>query len=270
MKHALLVIVLFFWAFSHTKAQIPIPTNREIFNFSVGDTFVYETAYFNGACYCYPPVYYMAVVTGKRFSLNNDTVFYNYNSDNYGPEINASYTNLDSSVLSSPYIPLFSPSGGVDTVYIDSSTFCNPLSVAYYESGLAFQYGWAVGLGMVKDAFYAQQGDANSEFDHGNSLIYFSKSGVSCGSYNSNLLVNSIALIELGKRVQLFPNPSTNLLNISGLIENEPYSVFDETGRLCQSGLCQSQIPVDKLSGGIYFIKIGIEGNEIFQRFIKQ
>jgi hypothetical protein len=76
---------------------------------------------------------------------------------------------------------------------------------------------------------------------------------------------------NLDTDVLIYPNPASESLKISGAFNLNGYTIFDQTGRLVQSGKCNNndyQIHLNKLVNGIYFIKIDtMESKSIFKRF---
>ena len=172
-------------SFTSGNAQIGFPTNREIYNFSIGDTFVYQSFHYYDACSCYLSICYRVIVTSKSFSVDSNSVFYTYNTGAYGSyyPLDTSYSNLDSAVL--PFTGL--PFGGIDTEYPDTTTYCVSRTIALYETLASlsdnFKYGWASGLGMADDIYYAEQGTSQDN-NYAISLIYYNKNGVACGNYN--------------------------------------------------------------------------------------
>lgn len=72
--------------------------------------------------------------------------------------------------------------------------------------------------------------------------------------------------------LKLFPNPSNDQLNIDGLDEAAPYSLFDIMGRLQSSGLLDPQYPkldTSDLESGFYNLKIEKQGQSIHISFLK-
>ena len=74
--------------------------------------------------------------------------------------------------------------------------------------------------------------------------------------------------------IQLFPNPTTHLLNIK--LENPQttaFEVLDIYGKKvfekADSFNSNFQLPLEHLSEGIYFLKVKMDGEEVVQKFIK-
>ena len=84
----------------------------------------------------------------------------------------------------------------------------------------------------------------------------------------------SINNILKKNQIQLFPNPTTHLLNIK--LENPQavaFEVFDIYGKKvfekAESFNADFQLPIEHLSEGIYFLKVKMDGEEVIQKFIK-
>ncbi len=69
--------------------------------------------------------------------------------------------------------------------------------------------------------------------------------------------------------IKLFPNPSSNFIQVAGLSKTEKYVIFDAVGKKIKKGLVSENISIniEEFSKGIYFLKLG-EVNTI--RFIKE
>lgn len=71
------------------------------------------------------------------------------------------------------------------------------------------------------------------------------------------------------KSIKLFPNPSTDYIQISGLTKKENYKIYSILGNEIKSGniLKQEQIDIQNLTNGLYFLKFE-DGNTI--KFLKE
>jgi hypothetical protein len=278
MKRLLLSFILLFGLYGHTSyAQITFPTNREIYNFSVGDTFIYQYYRYNPNCplmYIYQCSYdYCIIVTGKRFSTDSNTVFYTYS--HYGFDLYDSIPNLDSAVILPPY-PNYT-TNGLDTAYTDTTHYCIPRLIAYSENryGLSdfFNKTYVSGLGVVGDSYFADQGSSPAS-DYGLSLIYYHKDSLVCGSYDSSKLINSISTItNPTSPISVYPNPSTGSFYFSGLTEGSRIEVYDMMGQSATSppalskgeGANSQVIDLSGRAKGIYFYRVMDHGNTIGQ-----
>ena len=97
------------------------------------------------------------------------------------------------------------------------------------------------------------------------------------GNMNGTVTVTSTAGISENNLLsfEMYPNPVSDLLNIqlpTGT-EKAEISVFDYTGRLVSSKIISSNdtaIDVQKISRGIYMIRVATNTKIVVQRFIKK
>ena len=88
---------------------------------------------------------------------------------------------------------------------------------------------------------------------------------------NSCLPLNTKEL-NLQNNISLYPNPTSNNLNINNTENFELISciIFDLNGKCIVSSKNQTMIDVSKLNSGLYFIKIKTDQGEFSQKFIKE
>lgn len=74
------------------------------------------------------------------------------------------------------------------------------------------------------------------------------------------------------KKINLYPNPTRNYLNLSGNLADFGYAIFDLTGKkLIENRKNESNsIDVQSLSKGVYFIKVTTNEREFIEKFIKE
>jgi len=84
---------------------------------------------------------------------------------------------------------------------------------------------------------------------------------------NGPLSVNEVT--QNSKDVTLFPNPSTNFIEISGLDNEETYTIYNVLGMKVQEGIVadRKKINITDLKSAVYFIQIENTGTK---RFVKQ
>lgn len=75
--------------------------------------------------------------------------------------------------------------------------------------------------------------------------------------------------IEFDKTIRIYPNPSTEFIQVSGLSETESYLVYSVLGTEITSGIISNneKIDIKNYSNGLYFLKLE-NGNTI--KFIKE
>lgn len=107
----------------------------------------------------------------------------------------------------------------------------------------------------------------------GKAAIYF--------DYNSPIITNTVSTeivnlsaenFEMASTVQLYPNPTKGILNISSEASLEKIEVFSITGmRLLQRDANMETIDLHQFSDGIYFLKItDVKGRVITKKVVKR
>ena len=74
--------------------------------------------------------------------------------------------------------------------------------------------------------------------------------------------------VEIDRKIKLYPNPSTDAIQISGLKNSENYTVFSLLGKEMLNGIISNgeSITIENLNNGIYFLKFD-NGNTL--KFVK-
>jgi hypothetical protein len=62
--------------------------------------------------------------------------------------------------------------------------------------------------------------------------------------------------------ITIYPNPTSDLVNISGLPENSLISIYDMSGRLVKSVANESQLTLEDVVSGVYLVNITNEQSE--------
>ena len=114
-----------------------------------------------------------------------------------------------------------------------------------------------------------------NQYSHPNYLFaglrtYELDSDCSDNSASSGELLTTIKEEELFDRFLLFPNPTSDYLNVSPN-ESFHYKIFDSTGQLLidQYKAGNKQIDVESLKPGLFYIQIQLENESITYNFIK-
>lgn len=78
--------------------------------------------------------------------------------------------------------------------------------------------------------------------------------GYACVEYVSNETVPK----SLGEQIKVFPNPTSGILNVMGIENyiNFDYKIYDILGRNLKSDSLSSQIAIENLKNGIYYLTI--------------
>jgi hypothetical protein len=92
--------------------------------------------------------------------------------------------------------------------------------------------------------------------------------------YNVNI-VSSLGTSEVGLQnggVGIYPNPATDVLNVTKVSDKATYKIYSAAGQLVSSGVATNQkIDVSSLVKGVYVISISDKGSEVLNtKFIKK
>ncbi|WP_300674814.1 T9SS type A sorting domain-containing protein [Soonwooa sp.] len=83
--------------------------------------------------------------------------------------------------------------------------------------------------------------------------------------------LDNLATAEIDKNVfQVYPNPSSDFINIKGVKDVEQISIFDGSGILIYQSNSFAPIDVKAWKSGLYLIKIKTKNTEVTTKFIKQ
>ncbi len=71
--------------------------------------------------------------------------------------------------------------------------------------------------------------------------------------------------------LSVYPNPASNWIKVSGLIETGSLAIRDIQGRLVMtSEITNSEINISSLPKGMYLVEISVEGERFLQKILKQ
>ncbi|RLD81857.1 MAG: hypothetical protein DRJ15_03305 [Bacteroidetes bacterium] len=270
MRNILLLIQIFVIIGFNSYSQ-DYSTWGEIYDYEVGDVFHRkEYLIYNG----WSPWTKLIVqtVTDVEYSIGNDTAYYQFWNETAYQEhpdttwifdyysSTASYVNLNTYCIA-------------DTVYHSPDFYGRKLSyIEDYSTGSDTKWRKYVdGCGQVN--FFMEHIDptGNPSWQEIKELVYYIKGNEEWGTPNP--IVSIEENIDLDESIYLFPNPTSNILNISIIGEGDIYMIFvyNNTGKLVKSydgGI--NFINVSELQLGYYFLRIQTRNGWISKRFIKQ
>ena len=100
-----------------------------------------------------------------------------------------------------------------------------------------------------------------------------------CGTYTfgevEDYAVKITAYLAVGNAnvtsVQVYPNPATDVLNVSKVSNNATYSIYNVAGQIVAKGkIADNKVQVAKLQAGVYIISVEDNGNVEKVKFIKK
>ena len=275
--------------FQHLNGQTTM-TLRDVFDFNINDEFQYKLSSWGYPLMNMPPNAQKFIITGKRFSANNDTVIYKrsvtgYTSNYTSPPTSLTYTfyayndSVKYTSLSDTLKDIYKRDSCyflLDTLY-NSSSFCNRLVYESYTCGnccdesITYDTIYGKGLGLVKYKYYQSGNNINEETD----LIYYKKDTLVCGTPDTTTTKpNGISQISgLNTNISIYPNPASTSIQVtlSGNIESASLQITDMLGKSVKQITFATQhntLNIADLSEGVYNISIASNEGVINKRLV--
>lgn len=135
-----------------------------------------------------------------------------------------------------------------------------------------YSFGSADGYDRVKDVIENSNGYFTIAFSTDAVLPSGDITIQSYGSYDLYLLEldTDLSISDLSDdRFSIYPNPVANSFLIKGLNESVQYEIMDSQGKVIESGDCQGTIDVNKLSAGLYTVRIVLGSQTVMKKWIK-
>jgi hypothetical protein len=261
MKKLLALVFVVFTVFISSAQSIS--TNRDIYNFDIGDIFHYEhemQAPSSGA-----NVTSNVEIAGKYYSIGQDTVFYirDVILKTTGSGIPTQISSFTDTIFYSSLDSLVN-SGIIDSVFYDTTLYngrkINRDTNSYYDL-------YADSLGKVVDLIYYEPVTLTINEER---LVYYRKGSEEWG----NPVYVGIKDNFESLNVNIFPNPaSTNINVVFSQFPKEPliFELFDITGRLKRLYKFPKQksvvLDINDLQKGVYILHI--KSNKEISKSIK-
>ena len=83
-------------------------------------------------------------------------------------------------------------------------------------------------------------------------------------------LVNGVNEKSIVSEINIYPKPTSNTLNINGIIKNINYSIFNLQGQSILKGNTNNNIDVSTLPQGMYILNLETESGVLVNKFIKE
>lgn len=111
--------------------------------------------------------------------------------------------------------------------------------------------------------------DVNSAFDHGQCAV---PAGLATLEFFNSFQETSVADISLTPDIQIFPNPATGIVQITGLEEYQTYQlqILDLSGRLLTESHSSPFVNLGKLPAGVYLLRISGKDFQLTRKIIRQ
>ena len=89
--------------------------------------------------------------------------------------------------------------------------------------------------------------------------------------YTLNIGTLAVSESNNATKVQVYPNPATDILNVSRVSNNSDYSIYSVSGQLVAKGkITDNKVAVSKLQKGVYFLTVDYNGETSKVKFIKK
>lgn len=129
--------------------------------------------------------------------------------------------------------------------------------------GANSSYRWDVNLQNGDQMYVA--GDTNvANITIHHDAMYPSKINLPGNNPTVNVFENE--KIEMN----VFPNPATNLLKVTGSVELNSFFIFDLSGRMIKSGTLKgNELSIEDLNSGLYILDVYHDSGKLSKRFVK-
>jgi len=263
-KSLLLVLISVIALRTYTQSLLP-STIGEVFNYEVGDSFVYLLMDTSHECeWAYYSEIYSHIITQKYYSASFDTVFYSLNSYHNGiVDTSLAYlniTNLDGDIFNFDWP--YGSSGSDKSVFIDSNMHHRKGDGRdYSESSQIQQNIYHDGLGMTFEYYMNKL-----TFDRFSiSLIYYHKANGETWPPTLSEFTD-IGRITLPVATIIFPNPTQGVFQLELSARPHPattLNLFDARGCKVRQEPITNILTVlrrENLVNGVYFWQVESEG----------
>lgn len=282
MKHTILLFA-FCLLLGKAHSQLTPSTFKEVYNFQVGDTFVYSYhSQQDDAWHSYTDGFIMAVITGVVQTDSNITYLLQQQthvtsatppgqfSPLYNPPaFNYMLADSNTSVLTLlQYVDTACPTVH-DTVYMNSAyegRLQSETSRACFES--RWMKRFAPGLGQIAGSVYQSLGSPwwqGSEFE----MVYYHKADGSQWGMPHDFVMDAPTLEADEARVSVYPNPATDILQVkvAGNISREAeFVLYDAVGREVQrQSMSGSNLTIQRAGwcAGVYYWQLQTPGKTV-------
>ena len=273
--------------FLFTRISASRLTVADVFNYNTGDIFQFRQTHYTPSA---PPGYTEYVISGKWYSANSDTLYYERQVakkdfifvPNPSPHLDSVmsaytdtifYTNLSDELYNGAY-PEETILGGVPSSYqmfrdpalYNGRTYISHFAYNYYYNGTCYTnnpvgdhvhdyHVWIEGCGMFQSSY--DNNNSGGPIWYTNDLVYYKKGSE---EYGTPLLISSIDEKGTGEiKVVAYPNPANDKLYMKGVRTGTQFIIYDITGRKVMTGHCTGEtslLNIEKMQPGAYFLEV--------------
>lgn len=197
---------------------------------------------------------------GAPARMDTNVVF-NLQLDNYGSETSWTLTNSSGTIIYSSPAVGYTDSGANLPALISENWTLNPNEC--YTFTINDSYG---------DGLYPYGGYYNIKTQGGVTLLSGSHFSSTQSRFLKSQVLSTNDVANPKNDIQIYPNPVSDILNITKVSDKATYKIYGATGQLVKQGnINNGQINVSELIKGGYVITIEEKGKESFNsKFIKK
>jgi Secretion system C-terminal sorting domain len=245
--------------FDEQNAKCKPLTNREVYDFEVGDVFMYSTRLHNFNTGKLDTLYKRQTILNKTLNLPDSIVYFIKIESAYASALNKIIVKTDTFVvkdLDSSAVEKLNPNKPPYPYVSDNCRILNNSNRRQYGRSLNSQtlFDYCQGLAVVQGVGVLSSYTCDF-FNDGTSLIYFKKGNEEWGTpidFSTSLFTPSV----WDTKIMLSPNPTNNILNIDTDIDFDKIQVTNLSGQAVLRDSKTAQITVSNLPNGIYFLQI--------------
>ncbi len=255
------------------RIKIKPLTVREVYDFDLGDVFIYEHMEFS------PPIfgkfttrYERRTVLSKTISTNGDSIIYTFKSESaFKDSLSKVTTRMDTAkVIDLDSLALYkvkpNPTGLFRTYASDTySVYCTDRRQNWrFLVCECFDYSYSQSVGQGIGII-----NLNANFPASSSLIYFKKGSETCGTpIDFPVGINTPSVST--PKITLSPNPTSDILTIDTDIIFNKLRIINTNGQLVSEEKNVQSINTAQLPNGIYFLQV-FEGSILrgVMKFVK-
>ncbi|WP_313029107.1 reprolysin-like metallopeptidase [Soonwooa sp.] len=87
--------------------------------------------------------------------------------------------------------------------------------------------------------------------------------------YTLNIGTLAVNDVQANNKLQVYPNPATDMINISNITAKSTYQIVNMAGQVVANGPTDGKVQVSKLDKGVYIITVESNGQKSQTKFIK-
>jgi hypothetical protein len=240
--------------FDVQKPKFKPLTNREVYDFEVGDMFLYLQVFYNFTKGKVDSNYAQITILTRRLSVNNDSLIYVVKSELANAsslkQVEVKTDTLKFGQLDSVAIDVLKPSGNFFNsdyffTFSDNKRVANTRNIVCNCLDYVNDITVGQGIGVTYRETYAPNLER---------LIYYKKG---TDTWGTPVILSSITTPSVFfEKIKVFPNPTNQILNIETEGRFDRLQLVNLYGQILLKQEKASAINVSQLPNGIYFLQV--------------